>query len=375
VCPTSVNDEEEHVFNDDLLINEGDLEWAHRNYPRIAHILDHPALRVEFAKFERLASEAKQRVRFYGFVAVDASAVALLALVTRPIWPHASWTRWPAGILELGGLFAALFAIGGLWSGKWKRRWLRNRLMTERLRQWHFQRIVRCGSEVESSCTGRAAMESFKQQRDLQLNHFIGEYKGHSDNELESVIRDPLESIAWLQETSSSYDPKSNTTHEVFGAYERLRFRHQYGFATYKLKAESDEPFWKFLQWPAKAQLVLLSGLSSTFFTIALILSALLICGDFFAYSENLEVYLRTAAIAVAILGAALRTIQDGLGLDADIERYREYREKIGRLYDRFKNTNDTDHRLRLMTDLEYASVDEMQDFLRAHYKARFVLA
>jgi len=119
----------------------------------------------------------------------------------------------------------------------------------------------------------------------------------------------------------------------------------------------------------------LLSEISSSFFMAALILSALLICESLFASSEIVETYLRTAAIVVALVGAALRTIQEGLGLDAEIDRYREYRQKISRLHDRFMRTTDGQHRLRLMEDLEYASVEEMQDFLRTHQKAKFVLA
>jgi hypothetical protein len=248
--------------------------------------------------------------------------------------------------------------------------------MTERLRQWHFQLIVRCGSEVEASCKDDNAIKEFSKKRDTWLHQFLLQYQRQLDSQFETAINDPLEKMAWLHENASPYSDHSEVLQEVFDAYELLRLDHQYGYAVYKLKSTTDEPFWKFLQWPPKIQIAVLSGVSSSLFIAALALSMLLICENLFSHSDHVEVYLRTAAIAVAIIGAALRTIQDGLGLEGEIDRYREYREKIARLLDRFTQNSDDQHRrIHLMDDLEYASVEEMQDFLRTHQKARFVLA
>ncbi len=340
--------EDVHIFNDDLLVHRKDLEFVWRRFPTIAHILDNQPLREEFCKYERVANEARGRVRLYGFIAVMASTVALLALATRPLWPHSSWMHWPAGIIEFVGMFAAIIAIGGLWSGNWKRKWLTSRLMTERLRQWHFQLIVRCGREVEVSCTGEEAIEEFKQKRDTWLQQFLIEFRGHLDSQLESVINDPLEKIVWLHEHPSSYGQDSAILKEVDAAYELLRLNHQYGYAVHKMESTTDKPFWMFLQWPSNVQRAVLSGISSSFFITALVLSVLLVCENLFVESEQVEAYLRTGAIVVAIIGAALRTIQDGLGLDGEIDRYREYREKISRVIDRFKHSSDDQHRMHL---------------------------
>lgn len=365
-----------HIFNDDLLMNRGDVEFVQKRFPRIFHILDNPVLRSEFAKYDAIANKAREQVRVRGFVAVAASTAALLALVTRPLWPQASWTHLLAGIIEAVGMLAAIIAIGGLWSGEWKHRWLTGRLMTERLRQWHFQLIVRCGRDVEASCQNEGAIEEFVKKRDTWLHQFLLVYERQLDGQFESVINDPLEKTAWLFEHPSQYSQNSEILPEVYDAYELLRLDHQYGYAVHKLKASTDKPFWKFLQWPPQIQHAVLSGVSSSLFIAALVLSMLLICENLFAKPDQVEVYLRTAAIAVAIIGAALRTIQDGLGLEGEIDRYREYRERIARLLDRFKHSpDDQQRRMRLMEDLEYASVEEMQDFLRMHQKAKFVLA
>lgn len=54
--------EEKHVFNDNLLMHRSDLEFAERRFPRILHVLDHPRLRAEFAKYERIANQAREQV-------------------------------------------------------------------------------------------------------------------------------------------------------------------------------------------------------------------------------------------------------------------------------------------------------------------------
>jgi len=50
---------EGHRYNDDLLVNPGDLERAQKAFPSVAHVLDHPALRDEFQRFDLPANAAK----------------------------------------------------------------------------------------------------------------------------------------------------------------------------------------------------------------------------------------------------------------------------------------------------------------------------
>ena len=206
-----------HTFNDDLLMNDHDLAYARSQWPQIIHVLHNPALREKFAQYEKEANDAREWVRRLGFATVASVTVALLAVATRPLWPHASWTRWPALVIELAGMVAAVVSVGGLWFGRWKHRWLESRLMTEQL-------------------------------------------------------------------------------------------------------------------------------------------------------------YVRTGAITIALIGAALRTIDTGLGLDREIERYNDYRGRTSQLCDRFKHAMDAKERLHLMEEMELASVDEMKGFLRTHHNTRFIL-
>jgi len=49
-------------------------------------------------------------------------------------------------------------------------------------------------------------------------------------------------------------------------------------------------------------------------------MSCILISIDLFNSSESIDLYFRSAAISVAIVGAALRALQGGLWLDGETE-------------------------------------------------------
>lgn len=364
-----------HVFNDDLLMGENDPQFAKEQYPKINHVLDDRSLREEFAKYDRAANEARERVRVFGFTTIGASAVALVALATQPVWPHVVWMRWIAAVIELAGMLAAIVAIGGLWLGSWKQRWLKNRLMTERLRQWHFQLMVRRGREIEASCKGQDAVAAFQKEHDRWLAYFLKDHQGKLDSQLESAVNDPVETMAWLHDRPTPYDNGSEILRDIFDAYQLFRFDHQYKYAIHKLESTTEKPFWRFLSWPPAVQRAALSGASGSCFVNALICSVFLVWAHLFGADEQVELYLRTTAIVIALLGVCLRAVQEGLGIEREIDRYKEYRERISLLRDRFKNTSDEKERLHLMEEFEVVSVQEMQDFMRTHQKAKFVLA
>ena len=152
----------EHLFNGDLLMSDSDLNFARSQFPEIIHLLDDERLKAVFAQYEAEANTARDHVRRLGLGAVFFATLALLTVATQPAWPHMPTARWVAVLLESGGMFAALIASGGLWLGPWKQRWLESRLMTERLRQWHFQLWLRRGSEIDASVASKKRSPNFK---------------------------------------------------------------------------------------------------------------------------------------------------------------------------------------------------------------------
>ncbi len=247
--------------------------------------------------------------------------------------------------------------------------------MTERLRQWHFQLLARRGQQIEASCKDANEVANFEKERAHWLDDFLIAHEGQLETQLEKLTSEAGHAETWLHKPANGYSNDSASLEQVFQAYKRLRFDHQRDYAIYKLRTSRDAPFWQFLKWPAKLQMAALSGAATVCFACALGCSAVLVWGYTFGIATNVELYVRTWAVAVAVVGAALRTLQDGLAPDKEIERYKDYRGRTSQLCDRFEHTIDPKERLRLMEELEIASGDEMRGFLRTHHNAKFVLA
>jgi hypothetical protein len=133
---------EGHRFNTDLLVNSGDLDNAKRAFPRIAHVLDHPALREAFGRFDRPANAAKRKGRIAGLLAIALGTIALAIAAATPIYRDLPFKSWIGAVSAGFGVLSILIGLGGALYAGAKRRWLCNRVMTERLRQFHFQALV-----------------------------------------------------------------------------------------------------------------------------------------------------------------------------------------------------------------------------------------
>jgi hypothetical protein len=367
---------EARTFNDDLLINPGDLRYAEEQFPEIFPLLDNPALRRAFLRYEQRANEARLWVRRLGLFAVFFATVALLSAATASLRAHNS--KVFAIIFEGGAVMAALVAGGSLWLGPWRKRWLESRFMTERLRQWHFQCLIRRAHEIEMFFENKMtpeATQKFQAQRQNWLNDFLHDHEGKLGSKLDSLAGDLDYSSDWVHDPPTKFKSDSFVLPNLYDAYRRLRFRHQYDYVTHKLSLAKDLPFWDFLKWPLLRQESFIEGATSFCF-IATILCALSVTihHSFFARNTSADSLLGSLTLVIAIIGVALRTVQDGLGVTKEIERYRDYRSKVGRALLQFETTKDQHKRLRSMEELELAAVDELRGFLRTHRDARFVL-
>jgi hypothetical protein len=367
---------EGRVFNDDLLTNPGDLEYAKSQFPEAFHLLDHPDLRSTFATYEKAANKARAWVRWLGFLAVTSGMIALLSAATEPLWHHLKYEEALTVVFELCGLLAAAVAGGSLWLGPWRKRWLESRFMTERLRQWHFQLLVRKGSEIEALLGQPTpkSLETFKAERKKLFDGFLHDFVRKLDSRMDTLANDPDFAGDWLHQPPTNFSNNSRALGHVFEVYRRLRFNHQYDYATHKLSESTDRPIWQFLKWPLLRQESAIRGWGSFCFIAALLCSIVVIVNRYFEIKPSIAPYLGGATLSLAIVGIALRTIQDGLGITKDIERYRDYRGKVRRSLLCFEESIDQHKKLRLMEEMELAVVDELRGFLRTHRNAAFVL-
>ena len=160
-------------YNDDLLMNPGDLERAQKAYPSMAHVLDHPALRDVFQRFDVPANAAKKRSRVAGLFAIGAGAVSLALAAATPVYrgsPHI----WVFGLIAAFlGVVSILIGFGGVLYAGAKRRWLHNRVMTERLRQFHFQAFVCRWREIAASLNGTQPATDYAEHRQDWFHRFL----------------------------------------------------------------------------------------------------------------------------------------------------------------------------------------------------------
>lgn len=365
------------VFNDDLLINQGDLQYAQTQFPEIFPALDHKELRDTFAKYELAANEARSSVRRLGMLAVVSGTVALLSAATEPLWHGVAYEKVLSIGFELCFMAAAVIAGGSLLLGPWRERWLEARFMTERLRQWQFQLLVRKGGEIEAllASPNPAGQQAFEASRKRWFAEFLQEHEGKLEAQFTLLAKDPDDfSSDWLLNPPTPYSATSASLPHVFEAYHRLRFKHQLNYAAHKLSDSKDKPLWEFLKWPVVRQEAAIRGVVSTCFFLALGCSAAVILNGYFDFKPHYAPLLGSATLVIAVVGVAFRTIQEGLGISKDIERYRDYRGKVRRLMFYFENTTDQQKRLDLMEEMELVVVDELRGFLRTHSEAAFLL-
>ena len=365
------------VFNDDLLMSKGDLQYAKEQFQEVFHVLDHPELRHKFKEYEAAANRAHGWVHGLGFTAVVCGTAALLSTATEPFWHGAPYERLLNTIFELFGMAAALIAGMSLLLGPWRKRWLEARFMTERLRQWHFQVLIRKGHEIEASfgLPSTQRIQVFQDQRKQWFTDFLQEHRGKLNSHVTLLANDPDDSSSdWLLNPKTNYPATSYILPHVFEAYHRLRIKHQLDYATNKLSDDKDKPHWRFLSWPASRQETTIRSVVSFCFYAALLCSIAVILNQWTHFRPQYAPHLGSMALVIAIVGVACRTVQDGLGISGDIERYRDYRGKVRRLRLAFENTSDPSERLKIMEELELEVVDELRGFLRSHREAAFVL-
>jgi hypothetical protein len=379
----------DHVFNDDLLANPGDAEWIARKVPRLAAVLDFPELRDTFAAYDKRACDARQRTQRWGLLSVVFAVLALLATATEPLWGGQSWLpRLIGTATELIGLVGALVGVGGLWLGPSKRSWLLNRLMAERIRQWHFQFLVNRGDLVCRACGTVAtdARAEFLSARQVLFQEFLHSLQGKLDSLLTSLMGVNYASearlIASAAGSNHGYEKDRDTFDSLAESYQLLRIRHQLQYAQHKLQHSTEKPWRKFLSWPPIVQERVLGGLGAACLGLALLVSVGIILGHVLAFiaEDSLLVTvlehasLNSLAVALAVVAVAIRTVEDGLGIKADVDRYQHYANRMQHLSHEFEHDTSIRNRLRIMTECEQLCFEEMREFMVLHHSATFAL-
>ena len=380
--PLSISDKSmlKHRFNDDLLLGEKDRIVAKSKFSKIYHILDHPKLREEFIRYESMANRAKLFVQRLGMAAVVLATLALLSSALSPLLNFMKevpqWVYSLSFYTEILGLIGSTIAVGGLWLSGWKKKWLESRLMTEALRQWHFQLLMCRSKEIELSCdpTSRKARDNFQKSRAEWFSAFMHEWEGNLDALVEELVDRPEASYKWLHEVPSDGTSKGAILDAIFAAYKDLRLKHQAHYVAYKLQRSTDKPLWRLSSWPPIVLQQRIETIASFCLIGSLLLSIFITLGHFIEWPIVRNLAISSTVILLMILNVATRAIQDGLAAPEEVQRYNEYSGKIHYLLARFEASQDDQEKLQVMEDMERAAFEELKGFLRAHARARFIL-
>jgi hypothetical protein len=172
-----------------------------------------------------------------------------------------------------------------------------------------------------------------------------------------------------VEASEAEIDLASPHLAEYFRAFEMLRFDRQIAYCEYMLRDKGG--FWKHLP---RQQARIIGGVAmfSVFAILALHASVFVGALTDIRWMKGPEIHV--LAICAAIIALAARTIEEGFQPETEIERLRQYRLALKRIFNRFKSATDPREKVKAMLDLEKQSFEEMVLFLRTNHEAQFVM-
>jgi len=363
------------TFNNDLLAGEADQARARTMFPALAPILHYPALLAAFGPYDKAANRAKRNGHRWGQVAIALAVLALIAAAAHE--SYADWTFPPpkliAGLAAAAGIAGVVIALFGGLHTRAKHHWLLSRLMTERLRQFHFQFIVAHARAIANAAANPDAMPAVLAAREAAFAEFQHRHEGQLPSEFSAVVADEADERAWIS-TAAGAAPAARVRQADFRplweAYRLLRIDHQLGYAEYQLRRGS---LLGFKAPEQKARVLTFATFGAILLVFALhLLEAFGILFGNKALSGSTVTLLATW---FALLTLGVRALEEGLKPKREIERYRRYRAKLANLRARFDAAgDDAEARIAAMRAVEVVSYAEMREFLFVHEEALFVL-
>ncbi len=222
------------IFNDDLLLNDGDVEVAKEVYPAVSEALDWPRLRHAFLQHERPANRAKTKSRRRGVCALLVALGGLCLAAAEPASEPITVAVWATVIVAALGVLGVILGSSVLIGGR-KERWLHHRAAAERLRQLQFQVLVRRACQLAAA--DPAVVAHVMQERERVLDVLVHDLHPGVTRPAETILGDLGGAECWLIGDHGPPPPqlRPEVLEELFHAYTKLRFRHQVDYATRKL--------------------------------------------------------------------------------------------------------------------------------------------
>jgi hypothetical protein len=362
------------MFNHDLRLTESELD----GYPDLGEFLNWANLRLAFEQHDKPANHRKSCSRVWGVRAVALGFLALLVAAIDPL-VHGQASRWALTTLAFVLAFAAVgsVALGGALWGVSKEDWLHHRAATERLRQLHFQWLVRRAHFIAARTTGEDKRKLLDERERLLIRLSAKLEVGRAP-----VVQDIIEDLAgrntWLVDPGHAGlqdRPTPEVLQQFCEAYFELRIEHQSNYATKKLTPGPG--FWP---WAPKGQedRLELFALLATSLLVGMHLLVLVLILWSLVSSRAVETWITwsgSVAMIAAFVILAVRVFADGLRPRQEVARYRRYRAELAEIDRRFKEAGEQlSEKFELMERLEELSYRELREFLTDYREASFVL-
>ena len=279
--------------------------------------------------------------------------------------------RLIAALGGIAGIVSVVIGVFGVMYRDRKNRWLSDRLTTERIRQFHFQSYVMGASDILAGAKDKVKKEEFLKERTDKFEQFRSDYLAHVEKHLHELVHaEDTGEGAIITRAAHDVDPNDPHLQQYFDAYVNLRFNRQISYCDLVLR--ENQGFWKHAP---KRQEKILGTIALGCVLGILILHGLVFFGAVANIAWMKGPLVHVFAIWAAIIALSARTFEEGFQPEREIERMRQYRLSLKRIYERFLAAeDDVDEKLDAMRELEKLTYQEMVLFLKSNYEAQFVM-
>lgn len=357
--------------NDDLVFKKDTKEHLNSLFPNVAPIFMADDLHDFFNSHDWPSITAKKTARKWGKVAIllglGGIIVAALMPVLLIIFPGFSSPLTKILSVIVGALSVSGLAVG-YWmalNGKTKRDWMKNRLGTERIRQFHFQSIINNLSIVVEAIE----TQDFTQWDEIRAKS-LARFKNFTNKDtyeiLVAVLEDEAQDAVWLEDAWHKSDRVDDAlSPEFMEVWREQRLGVQLRYTRLVLGATGSG---------MRQRATLINGLITGLTLGAMIVS--LIVAIFYITDQSALVLAISQAI-LAILGGgsiAARAFEEGMNFTAEKDRMEWYLASLQGIEGRLRDANTSRDYIQLMREMERLSYQEMHRFLKTMHEAKFVM-
>ena len=358
--------------NDDLVFKDDTKEHLNALFPKIAPIFIADDLHDFFNNHDWPSITAKKKARKWGKVAIllglGGIIVAALMPVLLMIFPVVSGPLTKVLSVIVGGLSVSGLAVG-YWmalNGKTKRDWMKNRLGTERIRQFHFQSIIN-NLPIVLEAINTQDFTKWDQVRAKSLARFKNFTNKDTYENLVAVLEDEAQDAVWLEDawhTSDLLDDDALSA-EFMDVWREQRLGVQLRYTRLVLGATGSG---------MRQRATLIDGLITGLTLGAMIVSLLVAV---FYVTDQSDLVLAISQAILAILGGgsiAARAFEEGMNFTAEKDRMEWYLASLQGIEGRLRNAQTSREYIQLMREIERLSYQEMHRFLKTMHEAKFVM-